>query len=139
MVKMTNNLKDIDKQLGLKIMNLRVSGGYSMTKIADFLGVTHQQIQKYEKGINRICVGRLILIAKFFKVDLNFFYTDLENFKEESAVEAVKHRQSLEIFKLLKDVDNEELKKSICNLIKVFLKTENKILKHDMFDKLFLN
>ena len=127
MAKMTNNLKDIDKQIGLKIMNLRVSGGHSMTRIADFLGVTHQQIQKYEKGLNRICIGRLILIAKFFKVDFNSFYTDLETFKEESVVEPVKHRQSLEIFKLLRDVDNEEFKRSICSFIKIFLKTENKI------------
>ena len=122
MVRSTKELQDIDKKIGANIMNLRISSGFSRDELAAYLDVSHQQIQKYEKGINRICIGRLLEIAKFFKVDCEFLFRDLEDFDE---IDCKEQRQSLEIFKLLKKVvDNEPLKNSISMLVKSYLKNQ---------------
>ncbi len=49
----------------------------SQKQLGDLLGVTFQQIQKYEKATNRIGAGRLQQIADIFGVDISFFYTDI--------------------------------------------------------------
>ncbi len=52
--------------------------GISQGKLASHLGLTFSQIQKYEKGSNRIGAGRLFLIAAFLKVPVQYFVEGLE-------------------------------------------------------------
>jgi len=49
----------------------------SQTKLADALGVTFQQVQKYERGANRIGASRLLDIAHVLEVPISFFYEDV--------------------------------------------------------------
>ncbi len=53
-----------DKSIGTKLRVLRVAAGMNQTDLGAALGVTFQQIQKYEKGVNRVQAGRLTVIAK---------------------------------------------------------------------------
>lgn len=48
----------------------------SQEKLGDFLGLTFQQIQKYEKGVNRIGAGRLFSVAQVLGVPITYFYED---------------------------------------------------------------
>ena len=57
-------INSIDKQVGQNIRIFREAKGLSQTKLGDAIGVTFQQIQKYEKGTNRIGAGRLVQIAE---------------------------------------------------------------------------
>ena len=50
--------------------------GMSQEKLGDFLGLTFQQVQKYEKGVNRIGAGRLFGIAQVLGVPIGYFYED---------------------------------------------------------------
>jgi transcriptional regulator with XRE-family HTH domain len=52
----------------------RLMLGMSQTDVADALGVTFQQVQKYEKGINRIGAGRLQHISRLLQVPISFFF-----------------------------------------------------------------
>jgi transcriptional regulator with XRE-family HTH domain len=52
--------------------------GMSINTIAAEVGVTHQQVQKYEKGINRISAEKLKLVADFLGVDIREFYASSE-------------------------------------------------------------
>jgi transcriptional regulator with XRE-family HTH domain len=58
----------IDVQVGLRIRVQRQAIGMSQTKLADALGVTFQQVQKYEEGKNRVGAGRLVKIASVLQV-----------------------------------------------------------------------
>ena len=58
----------IDVEVGQRIRIQRNALGLSQTELADQLGVTFQQIQKYEKGVNRVGVGRLTKIAKALRL-----------------------------------------------------------------------
>jgi transcriptional regulator with XRE-family HTH domain len=63
-----------DLEIGRKIRALRLERGLSQTDLAKGIGLTFQQVQKYEKGANRVSAGRLQQIADFFKVSIMFFF-----------------------------------------------------------------
>lgn len=60
----------VDKIVGRNIRIQRLAKGLSQTELANALGVTFQQVQKYEKGTNRVGSGRLLLISKALGVPL---------------------------------------------------------------------
>jgi len=64
----------IDVQVGNRLYIQRMLIGMSQGGLGALLGLTFQQIQKYEKGINRISAGRLFEIARILNVPINFFY-----------------------------------------------------------------
>ena len=67
----------IDVEVGQRIRIQRNALRLSQTELADHLGVTFQQVQKYEKGVNRVGAGRLTKIAKVLKISVtNLLGTD---------------------------------------------------------------
>jgi len=68
----------VDTLIGMKIHELRISMGLSRQQLAEKIGVTHQQLQKYEKGTNRISAGRLAAIAKSLKKPVSFFFDGID-------------------------------------------------------------
>lgn len=69
-----SRMNDIDKHIGARIRMRRQQLGISQTMLAEALGVTFQQVQKYEKGMNRVGGSRMAVIAKALDVDVGFFY-----------------------------------------------------------------
>jgi len=67
----------IDVQVGNRIRIRRILIGMSQEQLGDLLGLSFQQIQKYEKGVNRIGAGRLYEVARILNVQMNFFYGGL--------------------------------------------------------------
>jgi transcriptional regulator with XRE-family HTH domain len=67
-----------DAEIGRRIRALRLERGLSQTELGNFLGVTFQQIQKYEKGSNRVAAARLERVAELLGVPITFFYTGPE-------------------------------------------------------------
>src|SRR5262245_26122558 len=66
----------IDAHVGNRVRLRRMILGMSQEKLGDKLGLTFQQIQKYEKGINRIGASRLFDLAQVLNVPVQFFYDD---------------------------------------------------------------
>ena len=63
-----------DVEIGRKIRALRLERGLSQSNLADGIGLTFQQVQKYEKGMNRVSAGRLQRIADMLNIPVTFFY-----------------------------------------------------------------
>lgn len=68
---------DVDAFVGSRVRIRRMSLGISQEQLGSALGLTFQQIQKYEKGQNRIGAGRLFRIAQVLSVPVQFFYEGL--------------------------------------------------------------
>ena len=66
--------KAVDTHVGARIRSRRIMLNMSQTKLADALGLTFQQVQKYEKGTNRIGAGRLHEISRILQVPISFFF-----------------------------------------------------------------
>ena len=63
-----------DTEIGRRIRALRLERGLSQTELGTMLDVTFQQVQKYEKGANRVAAGRLQRVAEALEVPITFFY-----------------------------------------------------------------
>ena len=64
----------VDKYVGSRVRMRRIMLGMSQEKLGDALGLTFQQVQKYEKGTNRIGASRLQAIANILQVPVSFFF-----------------------------------------------------------------
>ena len=67
----------IDKKIGQRVRSRRLEIGMSQERLADLLGVTFQQVQKYEKGVNRIAASRLFDIANALEMPPAKFFEGL--------------------------------------------------------------
>ena len=109
----------IDVEVGGKIKAQRRLVGMSQNTLADRLGVTFQQIQKYEKGANRISASKLWDIARFFRVDIGYFFDGLTGAAQpgmaEGEAEPFVHdfpssRQTIEIGRLAPRLSSRQQK-----------------------------
>jgi transcriptional regulator with XRE-family HTH domain len=66
----------VDLHVGRRLRQARMTAGLSQQKIADALGLTFQQVQKYEKGTNRVAPSRLTVIAQPVGRDIAWFFAD---------------------------------------------------------------
>ena len=90
MARKNDYIVEVDKYIGGRIYSLRLAQGFSRQQLSQIIGVTHQQLQKYEKGTNRISAGRLVLVAKSLGEEISYFYEGLEQNKHQ---EIVTHHQ----------------------------------------------
>ena len=72
-------VNDFNKHLGEMLKKRRLALGLTQTKVAKAISVTFQQIQKYEKGINGVSSVRLLQLASYLKVPINYFF---DNYSE---------------------------------------------------------
>jgi len=67
----------IDAHVGSRVRLRRTLLGMSQEKLGDALGLTFQQVQKYERGVNRIGASRLFDLARVLDVPISFFFDDM--------------------------------------------------------------
>jgi len=72
--------ENFNKHLGKKLKLRRLALGLTQTKVAKAINVTFQQIQKYEKGTNGVSSLRLLQLANFIKVPVNYFFEDYSQY-----------------------------------------------------------
>lgn len=75
----TGQPNPIDVHVGNRIRLRRTLLGLSQEKLASLLGLTFQQVQKYERGMNRVGASRLWDIGKVLEVPIEFFYEDMDS------------------------------------------------------------
>src|SRR5215510_160280 len=78
----------VDVEVGQRIRIQRLQSGLSQTSLAEQLGVTFQQVQKYEKGANRVGASRLTRIAKVLGVPVSTFFSGPSTPSEGDALES---------------------------------------------------
>ncbi|MDQ0302030.1 helix-turn-helix domain-containing protein [Ancylobacter polymorphus] len=74
----------VDKHVGSRVRMRRMMVGMSQEKLGESLGITFQQIQKYEKGTNRIGASRLQNISQVLSVPVAFFFEGAPSMNAES-------------------------------------------------------
>ncbi len=73
----------VDIHVGSRLRMRRMLVGMSQEKLSESLGLTFQQVQKYEKGVNRIGASRLYKISQILSVPVNFFFENIPNNEEQ--------------------------------------------------------
>ncbi len=70
-------LLDVEKNVGMQLKMLRMSRKISQKELASKMGITYQQVQKYEAGLNRISSSRVWQICRIFNVTPNFLFNSV--------------------------------------------------------------
>lgn len=111
----------IDAIIGTKIRARRLEMHMSQQQLADSLGLSFQQVQKYEKGVNRVGVGRLQQIADYLDTDMRYFMGDLGgDIKKPPTVSRyakfMATKDGVDIIEAMIRITNPELRKGVIQL-----------------------
>jgi transcriptional regulator with XRE-family HTH domain len=82
--KSTKSTNVHDLEVGQRIRARRMAKGMSQTELGGLLGVTFQQVQKYEKGVNRVGAGRLVRVGEALDVPVAYFFGAADVGSEET-------------------------------------------------------
>lgn len=108
-----------DEEIGRRIRARRKEIGISQAKLGEKLGITFQQVQKYERSINRIGSGRLEDLAHVLDVPITFFYDEVKSQGEDvSSILALAN--TVQAFKLLRafsDIKSSQMRHAITSLV----------------------
>ena len=115
----------VDVEVGHRIRIERLSRGLSQTALANQLGVTFQQVQKYEKGVNRVGAGRLTKIAEVLGVPVSTFFSGKEVLESEqgrqgddtSPLKLLTVSGAFRLLRAYADIEDNNLRRSIVDLV----------------------
>lgn len=112
--------KKVDVHVGERLRERRSFMGYTQESLARQLNLSHQQVQKYETGANRISAGRLYELAQTLGVDVAYFF---EGFDEAMPMREPEHggtkRAAIEIAQNFSDIQDPAVKSTLASLVKM--------------------
>jgi len=122
----------IDEHVGVQLRQRRALLGLSQEKLAEQVGITFQQIQKYENGANRVSASRLYEFSKVLDIPVTFFFSDYGSgsgkaamgFAEndqapfEGADDVMKRKETIELVRTYYSVTDPKARKNLLKLLK---------------------
>ena len=120
----------VDKKIGKKIRQLRKGWGLSQSELAEKIGISFQQVQKYENGSTRISVMRLQQISEALGVDITSFFEQGGRIPKLSDF-ALEYTSGGKLRETFLPLNKEEV-----TLIKLFRKTKNRKIREGILKQL---
>lgn len=128
----TRRPNPIDVHVGNRVRLQRMLIGISQEKLGERLGLTFQQVQKYEKGINRIGASRLFELSRVLGVPVQFFYDEAplgssasvaapgfaERGPDSQVFEFLSSREGLELNRAFSRITDPKVRKSVLDLVR---------------------
>ncbi|MEC8136926.1 MAG: helix-turn-helix transcriptional regulator [Pseudomonadota bacterium] len=113
----------VDTYVGQRIRDKRNKRGMSQTEVANALGVTFQQVQKYERGTNRVGASRLFDLSRILSVPIQYFFAGLNNQstpieKEDDNVIHLMKPDTVELVEAYYKVENPQVRRLILSTIR---------------------
>jgi transcriptional regulator with XRE-family HTH domain len=121
----------VDAHVGSRVRLRRMLLGMSQERLGESMGLTFQQVQKYEKGVNRIGASRLFQISKILDVPVQFFFEEAPYIGDGNAVsgmaepnseafilEFLNSREGLELNRAFVKIGDPKVRKSVVDLVR---------------------
>lgn len=121
----------VDAHVGSRVRLRRMLLGMSQERLGESMGLTFQQVQKYEKGVNRIGASRLFQISKILDVPVQFFFEEApyagdaskapgmaESDSEAFILEFLNSREGLELNRAFVKISDAKVRKSVVDLVR---------------------
>ncbi|HYD89644.1 MAG TPA: helix-turn-helix domain-containing protein [Vitreimonas sp.] len=114
----------IDKKIGQRVRTRRLEIGMSQERLAELLGVTFQQVQKYEKGVNRIAASRLHDIAGALDMPVARFFEGLGGAaggaegRQELVEDVLATPEGAQLMQLFASIKNLKIRRRVIELVK---------------------
>lgn len=107
-----------DITVGANLRQLRTLRGISQEKLGDELGITFQQVQKYEKGTNRMSASRMVKAAKFLDVRIEVLFAGIENSAGQADVFPTVSREATILAREFEGITDQAVRLSVRGLVK---------------------
>ena len=114
-----------DIELGKRIRLRRVEQKISQAELGDKLGVSFQQVQKYEKGVNRVSAARLQQIAAALDVPVTFFYDGDSRAREVESLLFLDSAFSLRLLRAYSKIKDQTLQRQLVSLMELIAANED--------------
>ena len=124
----------VDVHVGARVKLRRTMLGMSQDKLGESLGLPFQQIQKYEKGVNRIGASRIFQIAKILDVPIQYLFDDFDRpavagFAEDdsetaSFMDLLNTPDGVQLCRHYSKIDDPKVRKRVLDLVKAIADTE---------------
>lgn len=115
----------IDKHVGARIRLRRNMVGISQEKLADGLGITFQQVQKYERGVNRVGASRLQNIAAILEAPISFFFEEgpspmlqAEGWISDTPTELMTSKDCVALVRAFIAIDDKKVRQKVLSLVR---------------------
>jgi transcriptional regulator with XRE-family HTH domain len=127
----------IDIHVGSRVRLRRTLLGMSQERLGDALGLTFQQVQKYERGVNRVGASRLFDISRVLDVPISYFFDDMPEGMSETPVSGPRGRmygmsEVQEPF--APGVDDHMNKRETLELVRAYYRITDPAMRKRMFD-----
>jgi transcriptional regulator with XRE-family HTH domain len=116
---------DVDAHVGARLRQRRMLLGISQEQLAEMLGLTFQQVQKYERGTNRVSASRLFQLARSLDTPITWFFDDMEGDRGTERVETagedsdpMSRRETLELVRVYSRIDDRKVRKKLYEMAK---------------------
>jgi transcriptional regulator with XRE-family HTH domain len=117
--KTTLSASDVDRLVGDRIRRRRILMGLTQDQLGESLGISYQQIQKYETGANRVSAGRLYLIATRLEVAPGWFFDPVKSDASSDDFEELgSSRLLMEFVRSFARINDERLKTVLVSLVR---------------------
>ena len=113
----------IDVEVGQRIRIQRLAAGLSQSELAERIGVTFQQVQKYEKGMNRVGAGRLTKIARVLNVAVGSFFDGRQEIEQvalqgfDSPLAAMAQPYAYRLLRAYATISDPDLRQTIVEFV----------------------
>ena len=112
----------VDRHVGLRIRMRRKEIGVSQERLAESLGITFQQVQKYERGANRVSASKLWEIAQALKTSVTYFYEGLGDepihATSQDAQDFMLTNEGLELMAAFPRIEKTSLRRKLVDLVR---------------------
>lgn len=121
-------MSPIDNDVGRRIRMRRMELGMSQTDLAGKLGLTFQQVQKYEKGANRVSAGRLQRISELLDVPVGFFFASAGKEREGTStmLDHLDTSAGLRLIKAFTKIENKKLAAMVVGMVEELAQIKSK-------------
>ena len=132
-MKKKGRANSVDENVGMQLRQRRSLLGLSQEKLAEQVGITFQQIQKYENGANRISASRLYEFSKVLDIPVSFFFEGSNEQNNNRTVfglgendqaafegpeDVMKRKETLELIRVYYSIENPKLRKDLFKLVR---------------------
>jgi transcriptional regulator with XRE-family HTH domain len=110
-----------DRIVGARIQMLRKSKGLSQTALGSAVGVTFQQVQKYENGQNRVGAGRLSEIARLLEVPVSAFFEEGDGavaLEQTELFDILRTRGAIDLLRAFATIEDDQLRREVLAIVR---------------------
>ena len=113
-----DEMRSMDAIIGHQMKYIRQVFKKTQKDVAEHLGISFQQLQKYETGYNKISASRLLKVAQYYNIDIKYFYNLDDSLSRNQSTPVTLSLKEIRLVQAYNSIADEELKETTFQLVR---------------------